>query len=149
LTFLWQFHRENFSQKNQTGRNLMSFPFHLISGVALSCALLYSSTSLWAKDYYKWVDANGSTHYTTTPPPKNAQKKGKIQTYGWANSSSSQQTTEAAPIAKEAAKAAQQAVEEKANPPATATPSIPSAAAAPTPPPMVPEPNKRTPLKDD
>ena len=64
----------------------MSFPFHLISGVALSCALLYSSTSLWAKDYYKWVDANGSTHYTTTPPPKNAQKKGKIQTYGWNNS---------------------------------------------------------------
>lgn len=64
----------------------MSLPFHLISRVALTCALLSSSASLWAKDYYKWVDANGSTHYTATPPPKSAQKKGKIQTYGWNNS---------------------------------------------------------------
>lgn len=64
----------------------MSLPFHLISRVALTCALLSSSASLWAKDYYKWVDANGSTHYTTTPPPKSAKKKGKIETYGWNNS---------------------------------------------------------------
>ncbi|PWB15108.1 DUF4124 domain-containing protein [Acinetobacter sp. AM] len=126
----------------------MSLPFHLISSVAFTCALLYSSTSLWAKDYYKWVDANGSTHYTTTPPPKSAQKKGKIQTYGWTNSSSSQSTTEAEPIAKEAAKTAQQAVAEKTTPAVSTTPSLPSAA-TPTPPPMVPESNKRTPLKDD
>ncbi|TCB78891.1 DUF4124 domain-containing protein [Acinetobacter sp. ANC 4173] len=120
----------------------MSLPLHLISSVALTCALLSSSASVSAKDYYKWVDANGSTHYTTTPPPKSAQKKGKIQTYGWANSSSSQPTTEAAPIAKEAAKAAQQAIEEKANPTAVTTLPIPSAAATLTPPPMTPEPNK-------
>lgn len=126
----------------------MSLPFHLISRVALTCALLSSSASLWAKDYYKWVDANGSTHYTATPPPKSAQKKGKIQTYGWANSSPSQSRSDAEPIAKEAAKAAQQAVEEKTNPPAATMPSIPSAAAAPTPPPITPEPSKRTPLKD-
>lgn len=38
----------------------------------------------FAKDYYKWVDAQGSTHYTTTPPPKakGIQNRGKIQTYG-------------------------------------------------------------------
>ncbi|MHA3083939.1 DUF4124 domain-containing protein [Acinetobacter sp. ANC 5383] len=37
-------------------------------------------------DYYKWVDAHGSTHYTTTPPPKakDVKTRGKIQTHGWA-----------------------------------------------------------------
>ncbi len=64
----------------------MSLPFHLISRITLACALIGSSTTLWAKDYYKWVDANGSTHYTTTPPPKSAKKKGKVETYGWNNS---------------------------------------------------------------
>ena len=64
----------------------MSLPFHLISRITLACALIGSSATLWAKDYYKWVDANGSTHYTTTPPPKSVQKKGKVQTYGWNNS---------------------------------------------------------------
>ncbi|MHA3053063.1 DUF4124 domain-containing protein [Acinetobacter sp. ANC 4640] len=36
--------------------------------------------------YYKWVDAHGSTHYTTTPPPKakGVKTRGKIQTHGWA-----------------------------------------------------------------
>ncbi|WP_374530074.1 DUF4124 domain-containing protein [Acinetobacter sp.] len=66
----------------------MSLPFHLISRITLACALISSSATLWAKDYYKWVDANGSTHYTTTPPPKSVQKKGKVQTYGWNNSAS-------------------------------------------------------------
>lgn len=66
----------------------MSLPFHLISRITLACALIGSSAALWAKDYYKWVDANGSTHYTTTPPPKSVQKKGKVQTYGWNNSAS-------------------------------------------------------------
>ena len=37
-------------------------------------------------DYYKWVDAHGSTHYTTTPPPKakGVKTRGKVQTHGWA-----------------------------------------------------------------
>ena len=50
----------------------------------LSSALLFSfsSTTAIAKTYYKWVDSNGSTHYTTTPPPKNAKKQGKVETYG-------------------------------------------------------------------
>ena len=46
-----------------------------------------SSTTGFAKEYYKWVDAKGSTHYTTTPPPKSAKKKGKVDTYGSSRSS--------------------------------------------------------------
>lgn len=40
-----------------------------------------------AQKFYKWVDAKGSTHYTTTPPPKNAKKLGKISTYNDLSSS--------------------------------------------------------------
>lgn len=43
----------------------------------------FSIASSSAKEYYKWVDSKGSTHYTTTPPPKTAKKKGKVDTYGW------------------------------------------------------------------
>lgn len=41
------------------------------------------NTQVQAQDFYKWVDANGSTHYTTTPPPKmhGVNGKGKIKTY--------------------------------------------------------------------
>jgi hypothetical protein len=48
--------------------------------------LIICSTSTFAKEYYKWVDSKGSTHYTTTPPPKTAKKHGKIDTYGYYNS---------------------------------------------------------------
>ena len=50
----------------------------------LSSALLFtfSSTSTMAREYYKWVDAKGSTHYTTTPPPKSAKKQGRVETFG-------------------------------------------------------------------
>lgn len=40
-------------------------------------------SSAIAKQYYKWVDSKGSTHYTTKPPPKSAKMKGKVDTYGW------------------------------------------------------------------
>ena len=33
------------------------------------------------KNFYKWVDKNGSTHYTTTPPPSTAKRLGKVETY--------------------------------------------------------------------
>jgi hypothetical protein len=49
-----------------------------------SMAFCLTSLDLSAKEYYKWVDAKGSTHYTTTPPPKNAQRKGKVK-YLWCN----------------------------------------------------------------
>ena len=35
-----------------------------------------------AQEFYKWVDSQGSTHYTTTPPPKNAKKLATVDTYG-------------------------------------------------------------------
>ncbi|OAL80033.1 hypothetical protein AY606_05175 [Acinetobacter sp. SFB] len=50
-----------------------------------------SSTTGFAKEYYKWVDAKGSTHYTSTPPPKSAKKKGKVDTYGATHSSTPRQ----------------------------------------------------------
>ena len=34
-----------------------------------------------AQKFYKWVDSSGSTHYTTTPPPRNAKKLGNVNTY--------------------------------------------------------------------
>ncbi|WP_436913230.1 DUF4124 domain-containing protein [Acinetobacter schindleri] len=48
--------------------------------------LCFMSGNTMANQYYKWVDAKGVTHYTKTPPPKNAKKAGKVETYGWKNS---------------------------------------------------------------
>ena len=45
---------------------------------SLSCVSQASS----AQEFYKWIDSKGSTHYTTTPPPKNAKKLSKVDTYG-------------------------------------------------------------------
>ena len=63
---------------------------HRNSSLIFSCsiALCFTafSSQVSAKEYYKWVDSKGSTHYTTTPPPKNAKKQGKAETYGWSNS---------------------------------------------------------------
>lgn len=49
--------------------------------IATTTFLLCSSQN-YAQQYYKWVDANGSTHYTTTPPPKGAKRLDKVSTYG-------------------------------------------------------------------
>lgn len=51
--------------------------------LSLSIALTGLSPSTFAQNFYKWVDAKGSTHYTATPPPSNAKKKSKVETYGW------------------------------------------------------------------
>ncbi|WP_445114952.1 DUF4124 domain-containing protein [Acinetobacter sp. WZC-1] len=56
----------------------------LLPAVIIIAALL--STQSFARQYYKWVDHKGSTHYTTTPPPKNARQQGKVETYGHPNS---------------------------------------------------------------
>ena len=50
--------------------------------ITTSLILAFTTSPVMAKTYYKWVDSNGSTHYTTTPPPKNAKKKGSVETYG-------------------------------------------------------------------
>ena len=47
-----------------------------------TAAILLCSSQNYAQQYYKWVDANGSTHYTTTPPPKGAKRLDKVSTYG-------------------------------------------------------------------
>lgn len=57
-------------------RTLQLFTAAMISIAA------FSSSQSFAKQYYKWVDSKGSTHYTATPPPKNAKSKSKIDTYG-------------------------------------------------------------------
>lgn len=50
---------------------------------AVFAFLAMGSSHVMAKQYYKWVDSKGSTHYTTTPPPKNARSKAKVDTYGY------------------------------------------------------------------
>jgi len=44
----------------------------------------------YAQDFYKWVDATGSTHYTVNPPPNHVKKLGSISTYQNSNGQSSQ-----------------------------------------------------------
>ena len=58
-------------------------PSYLKTGLytIATTALLFCSTQNHAQQYYKWVDANGSTHYNTTPPPKGAKRLDKISTY--------------------------------------------------------------------
>ena len=50
--------------------------------IAATTAILIHSTQSQAQQYYKWMDKNGSTHYTTTPPPKSAKHLNKVSTYG-------------------------------------------------------------------
>ena len=52
-----------------------------IKKLLLITMLMCSSSALMAQSFYKWVDQHGSTHYTTTPPPKNAKKLSKVDTY--------------------------------------------------------------------
>ncbi|WP_416202709.1 DUF4124 domain-containing protein [Acinetobacter sp. ANC 3813] len=69
--------------------------------------------SSMAQNFYKWVDVKGSTHYTATPPPNSAKKKGKVETYGWKNSSAA--ANEASPAAQSAAKEAEKAAQAAAS----------------------------------
>ncbi|ESK39664.1 hypothetical protein P256_01346 [Acinetobacter nectaris CIP 110549] len=41
------------------------------------------SSIAYAQDFYKWTDSTGSTHYTTTPPPKQKgiAAHGLVKTY--------------------------------------------------------------------
>lgn len=34
-----------------------------------------------AQDFYKWIDKNGTTHYTKNPPPKGAKSVDSVNTY--------------------------------------------------------------------
>ncbi|WP_171498507.1 DUF4124 domain-containing protein [Acinetobacter soli] len=59
----------------------------LLSGFA------FTTNTLYAQSYYKWIDAQGSTHYTKTPPPKGAKKQGKVDTYSSTSSTSAATST--------------------------------------------------------
>ena len=48
----------------------------------VTTAILVCSNQSQAQQYYKWMDKSGSTHYTTTPPPKSAKHLNKVSTYG-------------------------------------------------------------------
>ena len=93
----------------------MKMPFAKLGSAAAALALAVSAQSSFAQNFYKWVDAKGSTHYTATPPPKSAKKKGKVETYGWKNSATPAPAAggQAHPEAKAAAQEAQQAAAEK------------------------------------
>ena len=49
--------------------------------VALGLSSVVISSNLQAQNFYKWVDKNGSTHYTLSPPPAYAKKITKVRTY--------------------------------------------------------------------
>ncbi|MDM1020869.1 DUF4124 domain-containing protein [Acinetobacter sp. VNK23] len=104
-------------------------PSYLKTGLytVATTALLFCSTQNHAQQYYKWVDANGSTHYTTTPPPKGAKRLNKVSTYGSQPSSdqkpASTSKQNSRDRAQEAAKAAQEIAE------AAQAPSTPAASA--------------------
>ena len=86
------------------------------SGIGLILCLNFSQLN-HAQDFYKWVDHNGSTHYTKTLPPKNVKKLGSISTY--------QNTTEQSkkmPISKEQVQ----------NPPPSSLPTTPKIKLTPT-----------------
>ena len=95
-------------------------------------AFSLSSTTAFAKEYYKWVDAKGSTHYTASPPPKSAQKKGKIATYGSHHApTTAASNNQAHPVANEAAKEGEKAAQESR--PIVSIPQIPASAMPDTP----------------
>ncbi|WP_089605654.1 DUF4124 domain-containing protein [Acinetobacter piscicola] len=60
---------------------------HTVLATLVAATLGMTMTTTHAKQYYKWVDSKGSTHYTTTPPPKNSRSKTKVDTYGWGGNS--------------------------------------------------------------
>ena len=56
---------------------------HTVLASAVFAFVAMGSSTVMAKQYYKWVDSKGSTHYTTTP--RSTAKK--IDTYGYQGSS--------------------------------------------------------------
>ncbi|BFM14351.1 DUF4124 domain-containing protein [Maricurvus nonylphenolicus] len=63
-----------------------------VAALATSICLLASNSSHAAKEYYKWVDENGVTHYTAHPPGE--RKSTKVRTTNLKPSSSSTATAQ-------------------------------------------------------
>ena len=53
----------------------------LSSSLMMGMSLMLWVSTTQAQSFYKWVDAQGSTHYTLTPPPKSGQNMGQVKTY--------------------------------------------------------------------
>lgn len=102
---------------------------------AVTTAILVCSSQSQAQQYYKWMDKSGSTHYTTTPPPKSAKHLNKVSTYGSLSSvKNSTPATEQQPQDK-TDKVMQEVtnVAQEKNAPAAAVPLATSAPSATTP----------------
>ncbi|MFI8010483.1 DUF4124 domain-containing protein [Acinetobacter sp. ABJ_C4_1] len=102
---------------------------------AATTAILVCSTQSQAEQYYKWVDQSGSTHYTTTPPPKGAKHLNKVSTYGTQPSvknstPSPEQPAQDKDKTDKAVPAAPNAVQEKTAPAAAVPPAPPAPSAS-------------------
>ncbi|MFC2994647.1 DUF4124 domain-containing protein [Acinetobacter sichuanensis] len=78
----------------------MQKPKHLYTKIISTTFLVLSlsaTSQSFAKQYYKWVDHQGATHYTETPPPKNAKSRTTVTTYGHNASPSTSSVTPVAP----------------------------------------------------
>ncbi|HDG7210384.1 DUF4124 domain-containing protein [Acinetobacter nosocomialis] len=98
----------------------------------ITTAILVCSTQSQAEQYYKWVDKNGSTHYTTTPPPKGAKHLNKVSTYGTQPSVKNPTSNPEQPAQNKTDKAVPEAANATQEKTAPAVPA-PSAAPAPAP----------------
>ena len=100
---------------------------------AATTAILVCSTQSQAEQYYKWVDQSGSTHYTTTPPPKGAKHLNKVSTYGTQPSVKNSTPSPEQPAqdkTDKAVPAAPNAVQEKTAPAAAVPPAPPAPSAS-------------------
>lgn len=50
-------------------------------GITIGLSVFCVPATTQANQFYKWVDQNGSTHYTLTPPPANAKRLPSVMTY--------------------------------------------------------------------
>lgn len=102
---------------------------------AVATAILVYSSQSQAQQYYKWMDKNGSTHYTTTPPPKSAKHLNKVSTYGSQSSVKNSTPPPEQQSQDKTDKVVQEAtnVAQEKNAPAVAIPPVASTPSTPTP----------------
>lgn len=74
----------------------------------LAAALVLGGPALAAGKYYKWIDENGVTHYTLSPPPDGRQGE-QVRTFNSASSDQSEALQKLEQQREAAAKAREQA----------------------------------------
>lgn len=102
---------------------------------AVATVILVCSSQSQAQQYYKWMDKNGSTHYTTTPPPKSAKHLNKVSTYGSQSSVKNSTPSPEQQSQDKTDKVVQEVtnVAQEKNAPAVAVPPVAPTPSAPTP----------------